>query len=100
MAKSSGESELYGIVRASTEGLGMVTLLDNFGVKDATASIGIDATSAMGIAQRVGFNKARHMEVDILWIQEQQARKRLPLRKIPGPEKAMTCAQRMCPQLW
>ena len=84
VAKSSGESELYGIVRASTEGLGMVTLLGDFGMKDATVSIGIDATAAMGIAQRVGLNKVRHMEVDILWIQEQQARKILLLRKIPG----------------
>ena len=86
VAKSSGESKLYGIVRASTEGLGMVTLLGDFGMTDATVSIGIDATAAMGIAQRVGPNKVRHVEVDILWIQEQQARKILPLRKIPGPK--------------
>ena len=85
VAKSSGESELYGIIRASTEGLGIVTLLKDFGVEDATVSIGIDATAAMGMAQRVGLNKVRHVEVDILWIQEQQARKLLPLRKIPGP---------------
>ena len=85
VAKSSGESELYGIIRASTEGLGIVTLLGDFGVKDAVVSIGIDATAAMGMAQRVGLNKVRHVEVDVLWIQEQQARKLLPLRKIPGP---------------
>ena len=66
VAKSSGESELYGIGRASTEGLGMVTLLGYFGMKDATVSIGIDATAAMGIAQRVGLDKVRHVEVDIL----------------------------------
>ena len=83
LAKISGASELYGIVRASTEGLGMVTVLRDFGMKDDTVSIGIDATAAMGIAQRVGLNKVRHVEVDILWIQEQQATKILPLRKIP-----------------
>jgi hypothetical protein len=38
------------------------------------------------MAQRVGLNKVRHVEVDVLWIQEQQARKLLPLRKIPGPQ--------------
>ena len=84
VAKSSGESEFYGIVRASTEGLGMTTLLKDFGVKDALVSIGIDVTAAMGMAQRVGPNKVRHVEVDILWIQEQQARKRLLLHKIRG----------------
>ena len=41
----------------------------------------------MGIAQRVGLNKVRHVDVDILLIHEQQARKILPLRKIPGPKK-------------
>jgi hypothetical protein len=39
----------------------------------------------MGMAQRVGLNQVRHVEVDVLWIQEQQARKLLPLKKIPGP---------------
>ena len=62
----------------------MVTLSGDFGMKDATVSISIDATSAMGIAQRVGLNKVRHVVVDILWIQEQQARKILLLRNIPG----------------
>ena len=84
VAKSSGESELYGIIRASTEGLGIATLLGDFGMADAKVSIGIDATAAQGMAQRVGLNKVRHVEVDVLWIQEQQARKLLPLKKIPG----------------
>ena len=57
VAKSFGESELYGIVRASTEGLGMTTLLMDFGVTDALVSIGIDGTAAMGMAQRVGLDK-------------------------------------------
>ena len=86
IAKSSAESELYGVVRASTEGLGIVTLLGDFGMTGAIVSIGIDATAAQGMAQRVGLNKVRHAEVDILWIQEQQARKLLPLRKKPGPQ--------------
>ena len=86
VAKSSGESELYGVVRASTEGLGMVTLLADFGVPDAKVSIGMDAKAAMGMAQRVGLQKVRHVEVDVLWIQEQQARRLLPLRKVPGPQ--------------
>ena len=31
VAKSSGESELYGIIRASTEALGVSTLLEDLG---------------------------------------------------------------------
>ena len=45
----------------------------------------MDADAAIGIVQRRGLNKLRHVELDVLWIQEQQARRLLPLRKVPGP---------------
>ena len=75
IAKSSGESELYAVVRASAEGLGMATLLTDFGVAEPKVSIGMDASAAIGMAQRTGLNKVRHVEVDVLWLQEQQARR-------------------------
>ena len=37
--------------------------------------VGMDATAAMGIVQRRGLSKLRHVEVDVLWVQEQQARR-------------------------
>ena len=40
----------------------------------------------MGMAQRTALNKLRHVEVDILWIQEQVIRRMLPIEKIPGPQ--------------
>ena len=85
IAKSSGESELYAAVRAATEGLGILTLLSDFGQKEMRASIGMDASAAIGIVQRQGIGKLRHVEVDVLWLQEQQARRLLPLVKVPGP---------------
>ena len=85
IAKSSGESELYAAVRASAEGLGMITLLGDFGCKNAKVRVGMDASAAIGMAQRTGLNKVRHVEVDVLWIQEQVARRMLPITKIPGP---------------
>jgi hypothetical protein len=86
IAKSSGESELYGVIRASTEALGVSTLLEDFGVAGVKVRVGMDASAAMGIVQRRGLNKLRHVELDVLWIQEQQARRLLPLRKVPGPQ--------------
>ena len=85
IAKSSGESELYAAVRASAEGLGMITLLGDFGCQNAKVRVGMDASAAIGMAQRTGLNKVRHVEVDVLWIQEQVARRMLPITKIPGP---------------
>ena len=47
VVKSSGESELNGVVRASTEGLGIVTLPDDFIVPDVQVSIGMDASAVV-----------------------------------------------------
>ena len=85
IANASGDSELYGVIRASTEALGVSTLLEDFGVADIKVSVGMDAIAAIGIVQRRGLNKLRHVELDVLWIQEQQAQRLLPLRKVPRP---------------
>ena len=45
----------------------------------------MDANAARGIVQRRGLSQLRHVELNVLWIQEQQARRLLPLRKVPGP---------------
>lgn len=75
VAKSSGESELYGVVRASTEPLGISSLFEDFGEAGLKVRVGMDAMAAMGIVQRRGLSKLRHVEVDVLWVQEQQARR-------------------------
>ena len=48
------------------------------------ASVGMDASAAISIVQRQGISKLLHVEVDVLWIQEQQARRLLPTRNVPG----------------
>ena len=45
----SGEFELYGIVKVSTEALGIVSLLEDFGMDGVTVRVGTDANAAMGI---------------------------------------------------
>ena len=45
----------------------------------------MDASAAIGIVQRQGIIKFRHVEVDVLWIQGQQVRRLMPLRKDLGP---------------
>ena len=83
IAKSSGEAELFGVVRGSTEGLGVITLGADMGMT-LGARVHVDANAAKGIVEREGLGKVRHVEVDVLWLQEQQARARLPLVKIDG----------------
>ena len=83
IAKSSAESELYGIIKGSSEGLGLVALAGDFG-SSVKVRVHVDATAAMGIVERRGLSRVRHIEVDHLWIQEQEARRMLPITKVPG----------------
>lgn len=69
IAKSSGESELYGVTRATRQALGISALLEDFGAVGINVSVGMDANAAIGIVQRRGLNQFRHVEHDVLWIQ-------------------------------
>ena len=80
VAKSSGESEMYAIVKASTETLGLVTLFADLGM-EIGARIHVDASAAKSIIEMQGVGSVRHIEMDTLWLQEQQSRARLPLIK-------------------
>ena len=85
IAKSSAESELYGIVRGTCEALGFISLAEDLG-SDMTARLHMDATAAQGIIDGQGLSKVCHLDVNFLWLQEQLARDKVPLIKVTGPE--------------
>ena len=85
VAKSSAESELYAAVRACVEGLGYHTLCADIGDEVAVRTH-LDASAAIGIVERRGLARVRHIDVDVLWIQEQQARRLLLIQKISGSQ--------------
>ena len=62
IAKSSGESELYGVVRGACESLGTKTLCENLG-EALSIILDVDATAAKGIFDRTGLAKVRHIDV-------------------------------------
>ena len=101
IAKSSGESELYAIVKASTEALGAITLLEDIGI-EVEARIHVDATAAKSILERQGVGGVRHIEMDTMWLQEQRARARLPLIKCPGTDNPadMMTKYLSAPEIW
>ena len=51
---------------------------------DVGITLELDATAAKGILDRQGIAKVRHIDVNCLWLQEQCAKKIVPLAKIPG----------------
>ena len=68
---------------AGTESLGMMSLMEDLGV-NLTSTLRLDASAALGILQRKGVEKIRHLDVGCLWFQEKEAREQLRLAKEPG----------------
>ena len=64
-----------------SEGLGILTLLAKFWTSDFRASVEMDASAAMRIVQQQGLSKMLHVEVEVLQIQEQQARRLMPISR-------------------
>ena len=83
VAKSSAEAELYGVVRGATEALGLSTLFSDFGMQ-VKLKLHVDAAAAKGIRERRGISKVRHLDVNVLWLQETAARRDMPVLKVPG----------------
>ena len=87
IARSSAESELYAAARAGCEGLGMITLMNEMG-RQVRARLHLDATAAIGILERRGLHKVRHLDVDLLWLQAHAAKEVLPIYKVGTDENA------------
>ncbi len=83
IALSPGESEFYAALRASAEGLGIMSILKDFGMV-VTGNVLGDASAALGIINRKGLGRTRHIDTGLLWIQQTAAEKRLSYQKVLG----------------
>ena len=80
-----GEAEYYGIVKGASIGLGLKSMLGDFGI-GVTIRVNTDASAAKGMANRKGLGKVRHIEVNQLWIQDRVSRGDLTISKVNGKE--------------
>ena len=85
IALSSAEAELFGGVKTACETLGIASLLRDLGQK-VKLRMHMDASAALGIAQRHGVGKVRHLSTSTLWLQEQELKKLLEILKVPGAD--------------
>ena len=83
IAQSSGGAELYGTVRGSCEGPGLQSLYHDFGAS-ANIKAHLDANAGKGIVEGQGLCKVLHVDVQHLWLLQQQGRRILPLTKVFG----------------
>ena len=75
IALSSAESELYGSIKASAEGLGHMSFLKDWGF-DFVGKVLAVASAASGIISGEGLGKMRHIDTSYLWIQQINTRER------------------------
>ena len=80
---SSAEAELYGLVKASSEALGIKSMAKDFG-QDLQIRVFADASAALGIVHRKGLGKVRHIDTNTLWVQQAAFSKRIAYLKVKG----------------
>ena len=77
------EAELMGIVRASSEAIGITQLAAGWGLS-IEAQVWTDSSAALAVSTRKGCGKLRHVKIGDLWIQEKAASGEIRYRKVPG----------------
>ena len=83
---SSGEAELYGVVKGATEALGLQSLAQDLGIGKVEIHLHADSSAAIGICNRSGIGKVRHLATGLLWIQDKIRSKDIRLYKVLGTE--------------
>ena len=81
-ALSTSEAEFYALSKAATHATqlaGVTHVLECL----ASAVVGSDPLTSIGIASRQGCGKLRHFEAKWLWVQDDIAAHRLNVRKVP-----------------
>jgi len=87
LAVSSGEAEYYALVKAASHSLGIQSLMRELGIHmENPIELKSDASAAIGISNRIGSGKIRHIEVTQLWLQEKVSSGEIVLTKVGTDE--------------
>ena len=87
VALSSAEAELYALTKGASQALGVMTLLEDFGIK-TRSTFHTDASAAIGIVRRAGLGKLRHLNVRYLWLQDHMRSGQMDFHKVAGVANA------------
>ena len=83
IALSSAEAELIALVKSTTEGIGMTSLMRDVG-RASKVQVYADASAALGIVARKGIGKVRHLDSSMLWIQQKELKNSVEFLKVHG----------------
>ena len=85
IALSSGEAEFYSLVHATSEALGLKAMTEDY-CDQVDPWLYVDASAAIGVAQRTGLGKIRHLDTGSLWLQQAVKNKKIGILKVKGTE--------------
>ena len=71
---SSGEAEYYALIKASSAGMGMRAMFEEWGIS-LDIKVLSDSSAARGTVSRRGLGKTRHIQTRYLWVQEKVVNK-------------------------
>ena len=80
----SGEAEVVGVTRACAISLGFRSLLGDLGTRQLPGRVWTDSSAAIGICKRQGFGKVRHLDTQMLWVQQRVRNNDLDVYYAPG----------------
>jgi len=80
---SIGEAEWYGVNKTSAEGLGVKAGCQDLG-DEYHLRVWTDSSAAIGIGNRLGLGKLKHVETQYLWVQHARKQNRPSLHKEEG----------------
>ena len=83
VATSTAEAELYTGNRAAKESMGVQAFAKDLG-RVVPIRLHIDSSKALSITSRTGLGKAKHIEMQYLWLQEVVRNNKLMVEKIPS----------------
>ena len=92
VALSSAESELFAAVKSASEGLGIQSVAKDLGIS-CGLNLHLDASATMCLVNRRGLGKAKHCDMQNLWIQEASKSDRFVTKKVGtsvNPADSMT----------
>ena len=82
---SSAKAELIAMVKLSTELLGLMNLARDLNCR-LHGRVWADSSAALAVVKRSGAGKLRHINISLLWVQEQEKLKKLVYEKVPGQD--------------
>ena len=85
VAMSSAEAELYAMTKGAANSLGFMAMAADLGVT-LNATVHCDASAALGIVQRQGLGRLRHIRVQYLWVQDRLRHGDFRVQKVPGKQ--------------